>query len=77
MEKHFREISSIQSEYLDSYLDKSKDTLEEFLDYENKVQIVEFENIGWVEYAIEDNVFWIYSAFSFSKPHKEIMKIWN
>ena len=76
MEKHFREISSIQSEYLDSYLDKSKDTLEEFLSETENIERAEFEGLGWIEYSRHDDILWIHSAYS-CKTHKETKEIWN
>tara|TARA_R110002051_G_scaffold316987_1_gene397467 strand:- start:565 stop:921 length:357 start_codon:yes stop_codon:yes gene_type:complete len=72
----YREISNIQSEYLDSYLDKSKDTLEEFLsETGDKEERVEFEGLGWIEYSRHDDILWIHSAYS-CRPHKETKRIW-
>ena len=76
MEKHFREISKIQSKYLDSYLDKSKDTLEEFLIDTGSVEKTEFEGLGWIEYSRHGDILWIHNAYS-CRPHKETMEVWN
>jgi len=70
-----RKITEIQSRFLDTYLDKSKTTLETFLDYPHK-EISEFTDLGWIEYNKFDNVMFIHSAYS-CKPHKETVKIWN
>ena len=72
-----RNITKIQDKFLSSYLEKSKETLEEFLEGSNRGrQIAEFEDLGWIEYSKHDNVLWIHTAYS-CKPHKETVKIWN
>ena len=74
--KH-RNITDTQEKFLNPYLEKSKDTLDEFLDG-NSVgkQIAEFDDLGWIEYSKHDNILWIHTAYS-CKPHKETIKIWN
>ena len=76
MKQHYRDISSIQNQYLNSYLDKSKDTLEEFLTGEENVERAEFEGLGWIEYSKYDDILWIHNAYS-CKSHSETRKIWN
>ena len=76
MIKH-RNITKLQDKFLSSYLEKSKDTLEEFLEGNNHgKQIAEFEDLGWIEYSKHDNILWIHTAYS-GKPHNETIKIWN
>ena len=76
MIKH-RNITEVQDKFLSSYLEKSKETLEEFLEGTNRGrQIAEFKDLGWIEYSKHDNVLWIHTAYS-CKPHKETVRIWN
>ena len=76
MEKHFREISDIQNKYLDSYLNKSGDSLEEFLQETGNIEKSEFEGLGWIEYIRYDDILWIHNAYS-CKSHKETKEIWK
>ena len=71
----YRQISDNQVKYLDNYLLKAKDSLEEFLEGEER-EISEFKDLGWIEYTKCDNILWIHTAYS-CKPHKETKKIWN
>ena len=76
MINQFRHISEVQEKFLSSYLDKSKDTLEEFLEGDNSREISEWEDLGWIEYSKHDNVLWVHNAYS-CKPHRETLEIWN
>ena len=72
-------ITDIQKKYLDDYLKKSKNKLDDFLmgsEDLGVIKVLEFEDLGWLEYVIKGNIFWICSAYS-CKPHKETKKIWN
>ena len=70
-------ITRVQKKFLDDYLKRSGDKLNDFLTgYEEPLNVLEYEGIGWVEYLVQDNVFWIPSAYS-CKSHKETKKIWN
>ena len=72
-----RNITETQERFLNPYLEKSKDTLDEFLNGNNNGrQIAEFDDLGWIEYSTHDNILWIHTAYS-SKEHKETVKIWN
>ena len=71
-----RNITKIQERFLSSYLNKSKDTLDEFLEgNNNERQIAEFDNLGWIEYSKHDNILWIHTAYL--RPSKKTAKIWD
>jgi hypothetical protein len=73
------DITDIQKKFLDDYLKKSKDKLYDFMHVPvgmGIMTVLEYEDIGWLEYVIKDNVFWIGSAYS-CKPHRDTKKIWN
>ena len=72
----YRNLTDLQNEHLDSYLAKSKDTLEEFLEGEER-EISQFEGLGWIEYSKYDNILWIHTAFNTGGSHKEVLKVWN
>ena len=71
-----RNITEVQNKFLNIYLDKSKDTLEEFLEGDNKREISEWEDLGWIEYTKYDNILWVHNAYS-CKPHNETIKLWD
>ena len=72
----YRHISEVQEKFLIPYLDKSKDTTEEFFTDTGDREISEWEDLGWVEYSKHDNILWVFNAYS-CKPHKETLEIWN
>ena len=72
-------ITDIQKKFLDDYLKRSKDKIDDFLtgpEEEGVIKVLEYEDTGWLEYIIKDNILWVCSAYS-CKPHKETKKIWN
>ena len=70
-------ITDGQKKFLDDYLKRSGDKLDDFLTgFEDPINVLEYEDMGWLEYIIKDNVFFIPSAYS-CKTHKETKKIWN
>ena len=71
----YRSISDIQNKHINSYLEKSKDTLEDFLEGEER-EIAEWKDLGWIEYSKYDNILWVHNAYS-CKPHRETLEIWN
>ena len=75
MIKH-RNITKIQDKFLSSYLEKSKDTLEDFLEGEER-EIAEWKDLGWIEYSKYDNILWIHTAYNVGKPHKEVKQVWD
>jgi|TARA_R100000084_G_C4611430_1_gene128316 hypothetical protein len=55
-----------QTKWLDRYLDKSGDT-EDLLEPPNEYhEVYEWEN-GWIDYTVDDEIFWIWSIYS-NKP---------
>ena len=76
MKQELRDISPIQAKYLESYLEKSKDTVEEFLGETGPVEKTEFEGLGWVEYSRHDDILWVHTAYS-CRPHNETKEVWN
>ena len=72
-------ITDIQKKFLDDYLKKSKSKRDDFFmgpEDLGLIKVLEYEDVGWLEYVIKDNIFWICSAYS-CKPHKETKKIWS
>lgn len=73
-------ITDIQKKFLDDYLKKSKDKLNDFLmgsEDLGVIKVLEDEDSGWLEYVMKGNILWICSAYS-CKPHKDTRKIfWN
>ena len=76
MINQYRHITEVQEKFLNPYLEKSKDTLEEFLVGEDNREISEWEDLGWIEYSKYDNILWVHNAYS-CKPHRETLEIWN
>ena len=72
----YRSISDIQNKHINSYLEKSKDTLEDFLEGEER-EIAEWKDLGWIEYSKYDNILWIHTAYNVGKPHKEVKQVWD
>ena len=58
------ELTKMQSKHLDTYLKKSGDTLDSFTDKNPNVVTHDVSDVGWIDYIIIDNVFWINTAFS-------------
>lgn len=59
-----RKLSKLQSEFVNDYLVKSKDSLFEFMNKNPKSKVIEVKDVGWLEYAIKDDIFWIHTAYS-------------
>ena len=76
MINEYRHLSDIQKKFLPIYLEKSGDTLDDFLQTDERIEVKEFNDLGWIEIAKYDNILWIHSAYS-CKPHKETIKIWD
>ena len=71
-----RELLEMQVENLEKYLLKSKDTLKEFMNKNPDSEILDVPDVGWLEYAIADDVFWIHTAYS-KVSHKFNKIIWK
>ena len=72
-----RNLTKIQAENIDTYLIKSGDTMEEFMDKNPKSVVVNIPHIkGWVEYYIKDDIFWVHTAFS-NVSHKKTKQAWE
>tara|TARA_R100000808_G_scaffold13572_1_gene32803 strand:+ start:7393 stop:7752 length:360 start_codon:yes stop_codon:yes gene_type:complete len=72
-----RDITDIQRRFLAPYLEKSKDSLEEFLEGDNNREISEWEDWGWVEYTKFDDVLWIWSSYAIPGKQKDSQDIWK
>ena len=76
-----RQLNKMQVENLESYLDKSGDYMEQFMDKFPSSKTIEVDGMGWLEYSLEidedgDTVFFIHTAFS-KKEHKETKIVWE
>jgi len=60
---------------LKPYLEKSKDTKEEFFD--GGGTIYNLGERGWIEYEIIGSLFWIRTMFWDTKDMKETHEVWN
>ena len=68
-------LSPNQKKYLDDYIKKSGDSIEDFKhSYESKT--IDFEG-GWIEYSEDDNGdIWIDSMYSLKK-HEKTLSLWK
>ena len=70
-------LTPMQAESLDKYLEKSKGTLEGFMEnVPDNLEIIEEPGIGWLEFVVMEDIFWIHTAYSkLSHPSNKV--IWN
>ena len=71
-----RDITKTQAEYLDVYLEKSGDNIEDFNKAKPGLKVLDFPDTAWVEYGIFGDTFLIETAFS-KLSHKETKIIWD
>ena len=71
-----RTLTKQQAEHIDDYLIKSKDSLLEFMDKNPHTNVMEVKGIGFIEYAIKDEIFWIETAYS-KVSHSLTKLIWK
>ena len=71
-----RELNKMQVSNIEQYLNKSGDSMHEFMNKNPKSKVYEVPDMGWIEYYVWDKIFWIHTAFSklSTKQTKEIWK---
>jgi len=68
-------LTKQQSLYIDEYLKKSKDDICDFMTKRDS-KVLDVPGVGWVEYQIVDNIFWIWTAFA-KTEHSITKLVWN
>ena len=71
-----RELTEQQSLYIKEFLIKSHDTIFDFMDKSRNSKTIDIPGVGWIEYEIIDDVFWIWTAYS-KAEHSVTKIIWN
>lgn len=71
-----RDLTKMQVDNVDTYLNKSGDNMHEFMDKNPHSQVYDVEGMGWIEYDIIDDIFWIHTAFS-KLSNKDTKEIWK
>jgi len=68
-------LTEQQSLYITKYLEKSKDDICDFMSKRNS-KVLDVPGIGWIEYEIVDDIFWIWTAYS-KAEHKLTKIVWD
>ena len=62
---------------LERYLEKSKDTMEEFIDNPGIFTDLKEPNLDWLDYEIYDDIFWVRTIYMSNKNRKETIKVYE
>ena len=71
-----RELTKQQAKYIDKYLIKSGEELLSFMNKSPHTKVMDIKGVGWIEYAIKDDIFWIETAFS-KTDHSLTKLVWE
>ena len=72
--KNPRQLTSNQKKWIDRYLDKSGDEDDVYLEPPNDYHEVCEWNNGWIDFTVDNEIFWIWSMYC-NDPDKNITMV--
>ena len=71
-----RQLTKQQALYIDDYLLKSKEDICDFMAKSENSRVLDVPGVGWIEYEIVDDIFWIWTAYA-KTEHSITKLVWD